>query len=75
MDRKEMIFKLIADCLSDWVFASNYDGLVFYLKNGFKGFENYTDQELIDACAEILDENIDFPLKIKQEIKEAIEIS
>lgn len=70
-----MIFKLIADRLCDWVFANNYSGLVLYLKNGFKGFENYTDQELIDACAEVLDENIDLPLKIKEEIKEFIDIS
>lgn len=41
-----MIEVLIEDRLTDWVYASNYDGLEFVLRNGWKGYDNYTNDEL-----------------------------
>ena len=46
MTREDMITALIEDRLNDWVFASNTDTLEDALEYGFKGFAEYTDEEL-----------------------------
>lgn len=53
MTREEKIQILIEDRFWDWVYARNYDGLEEMLQIGFKGYDEFTDQELDDALEEI----------------------
>lgn len=55
MTRQEKIEILIRDRIWDWVDAHNIDSLAEWLTIGFKGFDNFTDQELDEAIEEIED--------------------
>jgi hypothetical protein len=55
MTREEKIAILIEDRMWDWVYARNYDGLEECLKEGFKGYGNFSDQELDESLEEIED--------------------
>lgn len=59
MTREEIIDLLIEDCINEWVHAHCYDGLEDVLYFGWKGFNDYTDQELEEVFLELLDENFD----------------
>lgn len=48
MTREEMIEVLIEDRLSEWVFASCYETLEELLWAGFKGYGEYTNDELLE---------------------------
>ncbi len=55
MTREEKIEILIEDRMWDWVYARNYDGLEECLTVGFKGYENFSDEELDGMLEEIKD--------------------
>lgn len=55
MTREEKIEILIRDRIWEWVDSSNSDSLEEWLAIGFKGFDNFTDQELDEAIEEIQD--------------------
>jgi len=55
MTREEKIEILIRDRIWEWVDAHNTDSLEEWLANGFKGFDNLTDQELDESIEEIKD--------------------
>lgn len=46
MTRDEMITVLIEDKLNEWAFGQNTDSLEERLEYGFKGFGEYSDEEL-----------------------------
>jgi hypothetical protein len=48
LTREEMIEVLVEDRLSEWVFASNYGTLEELLWAGFKGYGEYTNDELLE---------------------------
>lgn len=64
-----MIEILIKDRVGDWVHAMNHDGLEEVLAFGWKGFDDYTDQELQEAIDELVEDNFDKKTaeKIKKE--------
>lgn len=66
MSRNEMIELLVIDLICNWVFARNYDSLKEVLCFGWKGYHDYTDEELKEAIEEFDDEQI-------RDIKDAIE--
>ncbi len=53
MTRDKMIEKLIEDRLNEWVYASCTESLIDCLYRGFKGYDDYTDEELKKACEEL----------------------
>lgn len=59
MNRNEIISLLIEDRIGDWVHAHNTDGLEEVLVLGWKGYENYTNQELQEAFEELIEDNFD----------------
>lgn len=65
MSREEMIDILIEDRFWEWIYGRNTDGLEEALVTGWVGFEQYTDEELIEAL-----EGVDI-----QECKRLIEIN
>lgn len=59
MTKEEKIEILIEDKFWEWIYARCTDSLEDLLHEGFKGFDNYTDQELDDALDEIGEEKIE----------------
>lgn len=59
MTREEKIEILIEDKFWEWIYARNTDGLEDWLHIGFKGFDDFTDQELDDALDNIGEEKIE----------------
>jgi len=59
MTKNEMIDLLIMDRICDWIFARNYDPLKDILLEGFKGYEEYTNEELKDAVENFDDEELE----------------
>jgi len=57
MTREEMIEILIEDRLTDWVFAHNYYELEILLWEGWKGYSQYSDEELLEEIEMHLGQN------------------
>ena len=55
MTREEKIEILTMDRIWEWVYASNTESLEEWLALGFKGYDNFTDQELDGEIYEIRD--------------------
>ena len=53
MTRDEMIEVLIEDKFSEWIYAGCTDSLEEMLLFGWKGLEDYTDQELKETIEEM----------------------
>lgn len=58
-EREEIIERLVEDRFGDWVWSRNYQDLESALRLGFKGFEQYTDDELKEANDDVLPENVE----------------
>ncbi len=59
MTRDEIIDLLIEDRINEWIHAAMHEGLKEALYVGWKGFDDYTDQELYDEFEELVEENFD----------------
>ena len=59
MKKEEMIELLVEDRINEWVHARCHEGLEDILYSGWRGYNNYTDQELNEAFEELLEENFD----------------
>ena len=51
-NRDEVIKVLIEDDLNSYIEHGWVDTLWFVLQSGFKGYDNFTDDELIKECEE-----------------------
>lgn len=67
MNREEMIDILIQDRINEWVHAKCHETLEEFLYIGWKGYEDYSNEELYDAFEELCEDNFDdaTALKIK----------
>jgi len=52
INREKIIKRLIEDDINSFVEHGHIDTLWFVLDNGFKGYSNYTDDELIQEINE-----------------------
>ncbi len=59
MTRNEIIELLIEDRINEWVHARCDEGLEEILYSGWKGFDDYTDQELQEAFEYLCEDNFD----------------
>jgi len=59
MTREEMTELLIEDRFSEWIYARCPEGLEDILHIGWKGYDNYTQQELEEAFLELPEEIFD----------------
>lgn len=59
MTREEMIDILIKDRINEWVHAKCHEGLEEVLHVGWKGYENWSDKDVMDAFLDLLPENFD----------------
>lgn len=57
MTRDEMIELLIEDRINEWVHARMHEGLEEVLFSGWKGYDEYTDEELDEAFELLVEEN------------------
>lgn len=64
MIREKMIEVLIENRLTEWVFAGCTDSLEELLMFGWKGYEDYTDEELKEAIEDYLE-----PKQVKNYLK------
>jgi len=71
MTRDEIITILIEDRFNEWIYARCPDGLEHILEFGWKGYDNFTDEELYEAFNELDEDNFDKETaeKIKSEKK------
>ncbi len=69
MTRDEIIDVLIEERISYWVFARCYEDLEDVLFDGWKGFNDYTDDELAECLYNVEESNFDdeTEAKIKEE--------
>lgn len=62
MSRQQMIDVIITKLLTGPYNKEREDGIEFILRHGFKGLDNYSDEELRQMVAEVDQNHLDFLL-------------